>query len=269
MTTTQVTWHELRPTRAERSTRTAELFEALAAGPSPDRQDDLREELVRLNLRVAHAIAARYRGRGVDEEDLQQAASHGLVKAVLRFDPAQRKDFLTYAVPTIRGEVQRYFRDASWTVRPPRRIQELQWRVNACIDRLTGDLGREPSESEVIEDLDIDYTEYAQAIRAFGCFQPPSLDQPVAGSTELALADAVAEEPREFEAIEARAVLAPLLVELTADERHLLHLRFVEDLTQQQIGDEFGVTQMQVSRWLSRILRRLRSASGPDSRLAS
>ncbi len=248
--------------RAARSERTRDLFACLDADPPAERKAELREQIVSLNLRVAKAVAARYRGRGVDEEDLQQAASHGLVKASLRFDPAQGKDFLTYAVPTIRGEVQRYFRDRGWTVRPPRRVQELQWRVNASIDRLAGELGREPNEAEVIDDLDITYTEYAEAVTAFGCFHPPSLDQPVSESESLLFADAIAAQPRDLDAVEARVMLEPLLDRLTADERRLLHLRFVEDRTQQQIGEEYGATQAQVSRWLSSILNRMRSECG-------
>ncbi|WP_426245140.1 sigma-70 family RNA polymerase sigma factor [Nocardioides sp. LHG3406-4] len=252
------------PTRAERSSRTSELFARLHADPTSEEKGELVDQLVRLNMRVATAVAARYRGRGVDEEDLQQAAFHGLVKAVLNFRSDLGKDFLTYAVPTIRGEVQRYFRDMSWTVRPPRRIQELQWRVNQCIDRLCGELGREPSEAEIMADLDITYEEYAQAVMAFGCFQPPSIDQPVADTDGTTIGDAITEPERDLEAAEARLTLAPLLRRLTDDERRILYLRFVEDRTQQQIGDEYGVAQMQVSRWLSRILLRLREQLGTD-----
>ncbi len=268
MTTMYVNWSEQRLTRTQRSERTHELFALLEAETSAERQAELRDRIVRLNLRVAEAVAARYRGRGVDQDDLRQAAAHGLVKAALRFEPAQQKDFLTYAVPTIRGEVQRYFRDASWTVRPPRRIQELQWRVTASIERLTGELGREPTEADVIADLDITHQDYAQAVTSFGCFQPPSLDQPVAGAESLVLADSLAEEPKDLAAAEARLVLTPLLDRLAADDRRLLQLRFVENLTQQQIGDEYGLSQVQVSRWLGRTLQRLRIACGEDDLLA-
>ena len=252
------------PSRAERSCLTRDLFALLHADPAPPAPDDLVDQIVRLNLRVADAVAARYRGRGVEHEDLKQAASHGLVKAVLNFDPSQGKDFLTYAVPTIRGEVQRYFRDYSWSVRPPRRIQELQWHVNQCIERLSTELGREPTEQDVLAELDIDYAEYAEAISAFGSFQPPSIDQPVADLGGLTVGEALPDPDNWLGAVEARAVLGPLMRGLTERERRLLHLRFVEERTQQQIGDEYGVAQMQVSRWLSGILARLRDQLEPD-----
>jgi RNA polymerase sigma-B factor len=253
-----------RVSRAERSDQTRDLFELLAAETAPAARDDLVDRIVRLNMRVANAIAARYRGRGVDQDDLQQAACHGLVKAVLHFDPTMGKDFLTYAVPTIRGEVQRYFRDVSWTVRPPRRIQELQWRVNQSIDRLSAELGREPSEGDVVADLGIDYSEYAEAVTAFGCFQPPSTDQPVNDLGGLTVGEALADSDDWKSAVEARLVLEPLMRDLSERERRILYLRFVEERTQQQIGDEFGVAQMQVSRWLSSILRRLREQLAAD-----
>ncbi|MBA3781879.1 sigma-70 family RNA polymerase sigma factor [Nocardioides sp. InS609-2] len=252
------------PSRAERSALTHDLFARLHADPAAPDPDDLVDQIVRLNLRIATAVAARYRGRGVDEEDLQQAASHGLVKAVLNFDPAHGKDFLTYAVPTIRGEVQRYFRDYSWTVRPPRRIQELQWHVSQCVDRLSSELGREPTEEDVLADLDIGYAEYAEAVSAYGSFRPPSIDQPVADLGGLTVGEALADSDNWRGAVEARLVLAPLLRGLTERERRILHLRFVEELTQQQIGDEYGVAQMQVSRWLSGILQQLRDQLEPD-----
>ena len=249
-----------RLSRDERSERTRELLQRLGTETDPVVADEVFEEVVHLNLRVARAIAARYRGRGVDDDDLEQVASQGLVKAVRGFDPQHGKDFLTYAVPTIRGEVQRHFRDASWTVRPPRRIQELQARINATMGRLAIDLGREPTQSEVLEDLEIGYGEYAEAVAAFGCFQPPSLDQPVESADDLRLGDTVVETRQDLEAAETRAVLEPLLRRLSPEERRILHLRFVEDWTQQRISEECGTTQMQVSRSLASILKRLRNA---------
>lgn len=253
-----------RLSRDERSERTRELLQRLSTETDPAVADEVFEEVVHLNLRVARAIAARYRGRGVDDDDLEQVASQGLVKAVRGFDPQHGKDFLTYAVPTIRGEVQRHFRDASWTVRPPRRIQELQARINATMGRLAIDLGREPTQSEVLEDLEIGYGEYAEAVAAFGCFQPPSLDQPVESADDLRLGDTVVETRQDLEAAETRAILEPLLRRLSPEERRILHLRFVEDWTQQRISEECGTTQMQVSRSLASILKRLRNACSEE-----
>ena len=125
----------------------------------------------------------RYRGRGVATEDLFQVAYEGLTKAVQRFDAERRKDLLTFAVPTIRGELQRYFRDLGWTVRPPRRIQELQGRANQTFARLSQDLGREPTPDEVAAELGITPQEYRDSEAALGCFTPTSLDQPAGEST--------------------------------------------------------------------------------------
>jgi RNA polymerase sigma-B factor len=175
------------------------------------------------------------------------------------------KDLLTYAVPTIRGELQRHFRDHSWTVRPPRRVQELQWRVNRCIEDLTQELGHEPSDGQIREKMDISPEEYDEAIVAFGCFSPTSLDQPVAVDGNATVGDLIADdagEPRDLEAAEARTALAPVLKELPERDKQILYLRFFEDQTQEEIGARLGVTQMQVSRLLSRILRDLRSALG-------
>lgn len=245
-------------TRQQRSDLTRELLERAAATADPGAREALLEQVVLANRGVAEAVAARYRNRGIAQDDLVQVAYEGLTKAVKRFDPALRNDLLTYAVPTIRGELQRYFRDQGWTVRPPRRIQELQWRVNRCLDDLGHELGREPSDAEVMTDLGLEPAEYREVVEAFGCFQPTSLDNPVSVDGATTLGELIAEEDRAQRASEARVVLAPVVRQLSERDRRILYLRFFEDRTQEQIGSELGVTQMQVSRLLSRILRRLR-----------
>lgn len=245
-------------TRAERSERTAELMAEVATCRDPARREELLEETIVINRGVAEAVAARYRSRGVAQDDLNQVAYEGLVKAVTRFDPALRNDLLTYAVPTIRGELQRYFRDQGWTVRPPRRVQELQLRVNRTIEALSQQLGREPSSTEVMTELDITEQEYDEALVAFGCFQPTSLDQPVSAASETTLGQLIPDDDRETAALEARVRLAPIVRRLPERDRRILHMRFFEDRTQEEIGMDLGVTQMQVSRLLARILRQLR-----------
>jgi RNA polymerase sigma-B factor len=196
-------------------------------------------------------------------DDLQQAAYEGLVKAVYRFDITMGKDLLTYAVPTIRGELQRHFRDHSWTVRPPRRVQELQWRVNRCIEDLTQELGHEPSDGQVRDKMAISPAEYDEAIVAFGCFTPTSLDQPVSHEGASTVGDLLPDEAADdLDAAEARTALAPVIKELPERDKQIIYLRFFQDRTQEEIGAELGVTQMQVSRLLTRILRDLRSALG-------
>ena len=245
--------------RAERADQTRDLLQQVAETDDPDRADELRERVVVINRGVAEAVAARYRQRGVAVEDLHQVAFEGLTKAVMRFDPELRNDLLTYAVPTIRGELQRYFRDHGWTVRPPRRIQELQWRVSRVVEQLTQEHGREPTDQEIADVLGTSVEEYRDAATAFGCFQPASLDQPVGRETDTSIGDLIAGVDDDESASEARMTLAPVVRRLPERHRRILYLRFFEDLTQEEIGHDLGVTQMQVSRLLSRILGDLRA----------
>ena len=247
-----------RLTRTQRSELTREkLLEAATAEPA--RRAELIEEVVLLNRGVAEAVANRYRNRGVPLEDLQQAAFEGLIKAVNRFDATVRPDLLTYAVPTIRGEIQRWFRDQSWMVRPPRRIQELQWRLSHATDELSQSLGREPTDEEVAEHCGCTVREMEEANQAFGCFAPPSLDRSIDSADGPTLGETLVEdEENSREAAEARTILGPVVRRLSERDRRILYLRFFEDQSQRDIGDELGVTQMQVSRLLDRIFRDLR-----------
>jgi RNA polymerase sigma-B factor len=244
--------------RAERAEQTRRLLEEVAATTDPARAAELRERVIVINRGVAEAVAARYRQRGVPVEDLHQVAYEGLTKAVMRFDPALRNDLLTYAVPTIRGELQRYFRDHGWTVRPPRRIQETQWLVNQTVERLTQRLEHDPTPAEIADELGITLDEYWETVAAFGCFQPTSLDQPTNADSAASVGDLLPGDDQETEASEARVTLAPVVRRLPERDRRILYLRFFEDRTQEEIGQDLGVTQMQVSRLLSRILGTLR-----------
>lgn len=245
-------------TRSERSEQTAVLLRAAHRCDDPEEAAALREQVIVINRGVAEAVASRYRNRGVPLEDLHQVAFEGLTKAVSRFDPTLRNDLLTYAVPTIRGELQRYFRDQGWTVRPPRRVQETQWRVNQAVDRLSMSLGRDPEPEEIAADIDVPVEEYREAVAAFGCFQPASLDQPVGDGAAAAVGDLIADDDHGVHASEARVTLAPVVRRLSERDRRILYLRFFEDRTQEEIGRDLGVTQMQVSRLLTRILGSLR-----------
>ena len=255
------TYTELSPD--ERGRRTQELL-TRAAGLTGPARDACLDEVVTLNLRVARAVAGRYAGRDVPLEDLEQAAFEGLVKAVRRFDVAQERDLLSYAVPTIRGEVLRYFRDRSWAIRPPRRLQDLQWEINRAVEHLGFDLGRPPTADELSAHLGIDRREYDEAVACFGCMNPPSFDQPIAGHEELTIADTLADTPdgesTEQEAAETRTMLAPALHRLSERDRNVVYLRFFEDRNQREIGEQYGVAQVQVSRWLGRILDELRAS---------
>jgi RNA polymerase sigma-B factor len=227
----------------------------------------LVNELIEANVGVARSIASRYRNRGVDLADLEQVALLGLIKAAQRFDADAGHDFLSYAVPTIRGEVRRHFRDAGWMVRPPRRVQELQARIRRSHSDLEVQLGRSPRPSEVAGHLGEDLDEVLEALTVDGCFTPTSLDKPL-GEDETPLGELISHVDGAMEAAEARAVLRPALQELNERDRRVLHMRFFEGRTQQEIADELGLTQAQVSRVLSRVLATLRLKLGESSHAA-
>lgn len=249
--------------REERMQLTSDLFRRMVEGPEAD-EKAIRDEIIVINRCVAESIARSYNGRGIAADDLRQVAYEGLVKAVHRFRPEEGKDLLSFAVPTIRGEIRKHFRDLGWTVRPPRRLQELQQRINRVSEDLSHRLGRDPEVDEIIESAQIDRSEYDEALQAFGCFRTTSLDQPVAGAEGRSVADSVVDDDTEVSASEARLTLEPVVRELPARDRRILYLRFYEDRTQAEIGEELGVTQMQVSRLLTGIFGRLREAVGEE-----
>jgi RNA polymerase sigma-B factor len=220
-----------------------------------------QDQVVELNMQVAVDVARRYRSRGVAIEDLEQVAYLGLVKAARGFDPERATDFLSYAVPTIRGEVRRYFRDHGWTVRPPRTVQQAQARITAVESDLCQELGRAPRPTEIAERLDLDLDLVVEALAANGCFAPTSLDAAPADS-EGGLGDRLGEEDVSFDSAEARVALKPLLSHLDRRERIMLEMRFFKGSTQAEIGEVLGITQMQVSRLLSALLARLRDELG-------
>ena len=247
--------------RRQRRERTARALAALAEGPGARRRQELLDYVVRINMGVARTVAARYFKRGVDDDDLVQVAYMALTRAARDFDPGRHQDFLSYAVPTIRGELKKHFRDQGWMVRPPRRVQEAQARITRAESALSQELGRPVRPSEIAARLDMDLDDVIEALAADGCFSPSSLDRPVATAGEpggVALGDLLGEDDPSTPAAEARVVLAPVVRQLKARDRRIVYLRFFEQKSQQEIADEIGVTQMQVSRLLARILRDLR-----------
>lgn len=246
--------------QTSRRLRTQALL-AHAAGPcSQAARDHAIDEAITLNIAVARTIAARYAGRGIPLEDLEQVACLALVKAARKFRPDQAEDFLSYAVPTIRGEVKKHFRDHGWVVRPPRRIQELQAEVIKVRTELVQRLCREPSYSEIAESIGQAPPDIAEVMTVDGCFSPTSLDQPLRGmdNARTTIGDLIAGENSGVEGAETRAMLASVLLTLRPRDRSIVKMRFFDDLTQREIGDQIGVTQMQVSRLLARILGELR-----------
>jgi RNA polymerase sigma-B factor len=249
-------------TREERSARVTTIFARVPAAGPTERQE-LLTEVVLLNRGVAESVAGRFSGRGIAYEDLRQVAYEALIKAVHRFDPSRDRDLLSFAVPTIRGEIRRHFRDHGWMVRPPRRVQELQQQIGHVREELAGEVGREPEPAEVAERAGVDRREYDSAVAAYGCFHATSLDAPRDPNGEGAsLGDSVMAENRTEEASDAMLTLGPVVRELPARDRRILYLRFYEELTQAEIGAELGVTQMQVSRLLSGIFDKVRDQVG-------
>jgi RNA polymerase sigma-70 factor (sigma-B/F/G subfamily) len=245
---------------ADRSSRTHELL-LQAKGADAATLERLHEEVVLLNIEVAESIVMRYRNRGVPVEDLVQVACLGLVKAARGFDPDKSDNFLSYAVPTILGEVKRFFRDNAWVVRPPRRIQELQAEISAASARLMHETGHVPTPQAIAEELGTEASEVVEALAADGCFAPSSLDRSNGTSDDegSSLADVLGDDDPGFSHAEAVLALRPLCRRLSERDRRIIYLRFFHEWTQARIAQEFGVTQMQVSRLLSRILRDMRS----------
>ena len=208
-------------------------------------------------MSIARSMAARYRNRGIDLDDLEQVALLGLTKAARRFDPDAGHDFLSYAVPTVRGELRRHFRDAGWMVRPPRRVQELQRRITRAQRELEAQLGRSPRPSEVAVHLEADLSDVVEALSADGCFTPTSLDGVVGDGTST-LGDLLGSEDGAIESAEARVVLRPVVRRLSDRDQRIVRLRFVDERTQQEIAEDIGLTQAQVSRVLTRILADLK-----------
>lgn len=245
--------------RQQREDTTERLTARLAKARSNAERKRLRDEIVLLNEPVAESVAARYRHRGVDQEDLLQVAKLALVKAVQRYDHRRGTGFVGFAVPTISGEVKRYFRDVCWGIRPTRRIQELQHAIQACEPGLTQALGRSPRASEIAAELRVDADEVVEALACDGYFHLVPLDAPTGGDgSPRTTADHIGERDRLLESVDDHETLKPLLAALTDRERLLLVLRFDEGWTQGQIAERLGISQMQVSRLLKGLYRRLR-----------
>jgi len=245
-------------TPQNRTAVSARLLEQAARETDPVERKRLQDEVVVLHMGLARAIAARYRGRGIADDDLTQAASMALLKAARNFDPTRGVEFLSYAVVTMKGEVKRQFRDYGWMVRPPRSIQKLQSDVSRADSELTHRLGRSPKVSEVAAYLDVAEEEVLEALSADGCFTPTSLDTPVGSEGSGVLGELIPGDDSAMSEAEARVMLTPAVRALPEREREVLYLRFFKQQTQAQIAEEIGVTQMQVSRILSRVLVQLR-----------
>ena len=223
-----------------------------------------REELVERFLPLARQLARRYQRQNEPLDDLLQVASMGLVKAIDRFDPERGTAFSTYAVPTILGELKRYFRDSGWAVHVPRGMQERVMKLDQASQELHRRLGRSPSAGELAKELDLNSEEVLEAMEAASAYDAISLEEHRSESSdpqEPTYADSLGTEEERYELVEYGATIAPTMKALSERERLILHLRFVEDLTQSEIADRIGVSQMHVSRLIRRALARLRAVA--------
>ncbi|MGW1813857.1 RNA polymerase sigma factor SigF [Streptomyces sp. NPDC002125] len=223
-----------------------------------------RNTLIEMNLSLVRFAASRFRNRGGDDaEDIIQVGTIGLIKAIDRFDLSREVEFATFAVPYIVGEIKRFFRDTTWSVHVPRRLQELRVELAKAKELLSAKLDRDPTVAELAEHLDLPEEEIIEGLVAANGYSAGSLDTPSAdsesGGDQRAYADLLGEDDPAMETVENLHALAPLLRQLDDRERKIVRMRFGQEMTQAQIGAELGVSQMHVSRLLSRIVQRLRT----------
>lgn len=219
-----------------------------------------RNTLIEINMSLVRYVARRFQHRAGEMEDIVQVGMIGLIKAIDRFELSREVEFPTFAVPYIVGEIKRFFRDTSWAVHVPRRLQEARVELAKATEELSGRLGRSPTVGELAEVLAMTEEEVIEARVAANGYHSASLDAAINGDDQdsaAALADFIGVDDPAMELIEDFHSLAPLIAELDERERRILHLRFVEELTQAQIGEQLGISQMHVSRLLARIIARL------------
>ncbi|MFC8359072.1 RNA polymerase sigma factor SigF [Streptomyces griseorubiginosus] len=239
---------------------TAEAFRRLAALPPGPERDALRGRLVEAWLPMADRLAGRFRNRGETLDDLRQVAALGLVKAVDRYDPGLGNAFESYAVPTITGEVKRHFRDHMWTLHVPRRVQDLRNRVRCAVQDLSQTIpGRGPTVAEIAGHASMSEDEVLTGLEALESFTALSLDAELPGSEDgYSLADALGSADPALDTVVDRESVKPRLAALSERERAILYMRFFADMTQSRIAEQLGISQMHVSRLISRCCSRLR-----------
>ena len=237
--------------------RTAELFEEMRSAPA-ERAESTRHELVELHLPLAEYLARRFGNRGEPHEDLVQVATIGLIKAIDRFDSERGVAFSTYATPTIVGEIKRHFRDRGWTIRVPRRLQEMQAVISQAVSDLGQELGRSPTVAELAKRAGLSEEEIIEGLESANAYSPLSLDAPDPAGEVGAVIEQLGDYDDALDAVVDRETVKPLLDQLDARAKKILLLRFFRNMTQSQIAEELGISQMHVSRLLSRTLAELR-----------
>ncbi|MDN5852217.1 MAG: RNA polymerase sigma factor SigF [Actinomycetia bacterium] len=239
--------------------RTRQTLDHLAALGDGVERDRLRGRLVSLHLPLVEHLARRFRNRGEPHDDLVQVGVIGLLKAIDRFECTRGVEFSTYATPTVIGEIKRHFRDKGWSIRVPRRLQEMRLSLASATADLTQFLGRAPTVRELADRLEVAEEEVLEGMESANAYSTLSLDAPeTRGEDGPAVVDALGSEDKELEQVEYRESLKPLLAALDPRARRILSLRFFHQMTQSQIAREIGLSQMHVSRLLARTLNQLR-----------
>lgn len=246
---------------ATKRAREHELLALLASSdPGTPAYTAARDELVTMHLPLVQFLARRFRDRGEPLEDLVQVGTIGLIKAVDRFDTGRGVEFSTYATPTIIGEIKRHFRDKGWAVRVPRRLQELRISIGQATAELSQKTGSSPTVAELAAHLGISEDEVIEGLEGAQAYSTSSLDAPMGDDADAPLlADRLGDDDPALETIEYRESLKPLLAALPSRERRILALRFFHGMTQSQIAEEVGISQMHVSRLLAKSLATLRA----------
>ena len=244
----------------------AELFAEFTDPETPqERRAAIRDQLVSMHLPLVEHLARRFRNRGEPFDDLLQVGTIGLIKAIDRFDRERGVEFSTYATPTIIGEIKRHFRDKGWAIRVPRRLQELRLAISSVSAELLQELGRSPTVSELAARMEVSEEELIEGLESANAYSTLSLDAPDSSEdSAVRMIDTLGEDDAALEHVENRETIKPLLAQLDPREKHILTLRFFRGMTQSQIAQEIGVSQMHVSRLLARTLARLRESLEED-----
>lgn len=252
--------HETRTSVQDRERQTQDLLVRLDKAETPAELQQLSTQIVELNLGLCDALVKRYVNRGADRDDLTQVARMALLLAIRRYRLSSGSPFTAFATPTILGELRRHFRDSCWMVRPPRRIQELRARTRSRFHQLEQTLGRTPEKDDLLQDLGVDEDELREGMWVDGSYRPLSLDAPVdpVDHDDTTLGSMLADSEESVDLLVDRLTLRRLIASLPRRDRMVVKLRFEDEWTQQAIGQRLGISQMQVSRILRRVLSQLR-----------
>ena len=228
--------------------------------------EEARDQLIVSHLNLVRFLASKFKNRGEPLDDLVQVGTIGLIKAIDRFDPERDLEFTTYATPTILGEIKRHFRDKGWSIRVPRRLQELSAKVNQATDELTVELQRSPSVEEIAAKLGVGAEEILEAMESSGAYTSVSLE--AGGSSEddeaPALIDRLGSVDEDLDASDDRMVIDDAIRDFSPREQEIVRMRFIDGLTQVEIAKRLGVSQVQVSRLLRRTLRKIQDKIDPE-----